>query len=199
MIFVRGDSETNPLYLDYMGEQEMFSDDTTFTDHTGFSPVADVNKSGVPIQWTWELPWSDLKHRAFSKTLRYIILDTEGGAQIRCRVFVDDLYLANDPGETFSDFTTYDDDMGHTPNADPPYTQALDLNFIAKDHGGYGTESYGGDPYGGGNNTAIRKLTLSPTKFNTFKLRFEGESTRPLKFVAITLLYQGGSIRRLPL
>jgi hypothetical protein len=73
------------------------------------------------------------------------------------------------------------------------------MDFVGKDRGGFGVESFGFDPYGGGNNTGVRKLTLAPTKFTTFKLRFEGESTRPLKFVAITLLYQGGSIRRLPL
>lgn len=198
-IFIYGNEEVNPLYADYIGEQETFSDGTTFTDQTGFSPVADVYDSGVPIKWTWELPWNDLKHRGLSKTLRYIILDTEGGAEIRCRVFIDDMYLAYSAGETFSDGTTFTDDTGFTPEADPSYTYALQYDTVAKDHGGYGTEPYGTDLYGGGNNTAVRKLTLTPTKFNTFKLRFEGESTRPLKFVAITLLYQGGTVRRLPL
>lgn len=198
-IFVRGDEQTNPLYADFIGEQEMFDDDTTFDDQTGFTPVADEHDSGVPIQWTWELPWSDLKHRAFTKTLRYIILDTEGGAAIKCRVFIDDLYTQNDAGEPFSDGATFDDDTGFYPRTEPLFTQALTMDYVAKDHGGFGTESYGLDLYGGGNNTGLRKLTLTPTKFNTFKLRFEGESTRPLKFVAITLLYQGGSIRRLPL
>lgn len=199
LIFVKGNEEINPINAEYVGEQEMFSDDTTFTDQTGFSPVADVWDSGVPIKWAWELPWSDLKHRALAKTLRYIILDTEGAGEIRCRVFIDDMYTQNDAGEEFSDGTLYDDDMGHAPRAEPLYTYALQTDFIAKDYGGYGTESYGGGLYGGGNNTAIRKLTLQPTKFNTFKLRFEGETIRPLKFVAITLLYQGGTVRRLPL
>lgn len=198
-IFIYGNEEVNPLYADYIGEQETFSDGTTFTDQTGFSPVANVDDSGVPIKWTWELPWNDLKHRGLSKTLRYIILDTEGGAEIRCRVFIDDMYLAYSTGETFSDGTTFTDGTGFTPEADPSYTYALQYDTVAKDHGGYGAEPYGTDLYGGGNNTALRKLTLTPTKFNTFKLRFEGESTRPLKFVAITLLYQGGTVRRLPL
>lgn len=198
-IFIYGNEEVNPLYADFIGEQETFSDGTTFTDQTGFSPVADVYDSGVPIKWTWELPWNDLKHRALTKTLRYIILDTEGGAEIKCRVFIDDMYLAYSAGETFSDGTTFTDDTGFTPEADPTYTYAIEYDTVAKDHGGYGTEPYGTDLYGGGNNTGVRKLTLTPTKFNTFKLRFEGESTRPLKFVAITLLYQGGTVRRLPL
>lgn len=198
-IFVQGNEEINPLHADFVGEQETFSDGTTFTDQTGFTPVADVNDSGIPIKWAWELPWNDLKHRALTKTLRYIILDTEGGAEIKCRVFIDDYYLNYSAGETFSDGTTFTDDTGFTPEADPSYAYALEYNTVAKDHGGYGAEPYGADLYGGGNNTGVRKLTLTPTKFNTFKLRFEGESTRPLKFVAITLLYQGGTVRRLPL
>jgi hypothetical protein len=198
-IFQRGDEETDPLYADWIGEQETFSDVTTFTDQTGFTPVADINDSGVPIKWVWELPWNDLKHRAFTKTLRYILLDTEGGDQFTCKVFIDDHYLQYTTGETFSDGTTFTDGTGFTPPSELSFANNLELEFVGKDHGGYGVESYGLDLYGGGNNTAVRKLTLAPTKFTTFKLRFEGESTRPLKFVAITLLYQGGSIRRLPL
>jgi hypothetical protein len=198
-IFQRGDEETDPLYADWIGEQETFSDGTTFTDQTGFGPVADINDSGVPIKWVWELPWNDLKHRAFTKTLRYIILDTEGGDQFTCKVFIDDHYLQYSPGETFSDGTLFTDGTGFTPPVEPLFANNLEMQYVGKDHGGFGVEPFGPDPYGGGNNTAIRKLTLAPTKFTTFKLRFEGESTRPLKFVAITLLYQGGSIRRLPL
>lgn len=198
-IFERGDEELDSMSADFIGEQETFSDGTTFSDQTGWNPVADINDSGVPIKWAWELPWNDLKHRAFTKTLRYIILDTEGSGQIACKVFIDDLYLRYDAGEEFSDDTTFTDGTGFTPRAEPLYANVLEAAFVAKDHGGYGTEQYGTDLYGGGNNTGVRKLTLMPTKFNTFKLRFEGESIRPIKFVAITLLYQGGSIRRLPL
>lgn len=198
-IFVRGNEETNPLHRDYIGEQEMFSDDTDFTDDTGLSPVADENDSGIPISWTWELPWADLKHRGLTKTLRYVILDTEGGEEITFKVFIDDIYTKKTGGEPFSDGTFYTDGFGHIPMAVIPYTQALTTEFVAKDHGGYGLEGYGSDLYGSGNNTGVRKLTLMPTKFNTMKLRFEGRAIGPLKFVAITLLYQGGTIRRLPL
>jgi hypothetical protein len=198
-IFIRGDEQTNPLHADFIGEQEMFSDDTDFTDCTGWSPVADEYNSGIPITWAWELPWADLKHRAMTKTLRYVILDTEGGSEITFKVFIDEKYVLNSPGEAFSDGTFYTDNFGNIPAASIPYTPALTTTFVAKDHGGYGVEGYGSDLYGSGNNTANHKLTLMPTKFNTMKLRFEGRTTRPLKFVAITLLYQGGTIRRLPL
>lgn len=197
-IFLQGDAKTNPLNADFIGEQETFSDGTTFTDQTGFSPVASVAKSGVPIKWAWELPWSDLKHRALSKTLKYVILDTEGGEQFTLKVFIDDLRTGPDFGETFSDGTLFTDGTGFDPNSDPPYTPALTLELVGRDAGGYGVQAYGSSPFGGGNNTKKRTLTYAPTKFTTAKLRFEGEAMGPLKFVAITLLYQMGTIRRLP-
>ncbi len=114
MIFVLGDELNNPLNADYVGEQEMWDDETTFTDQTGFGPVADVNDSGVPIKWTWELPWADLKHRALVKTLRYIIMDTEGAAPFDISVFIDDMYRASDVGEPWSDETLFTDGSGFT-------------------------------------------------------------------------------------
>lgn len=197
-IFLQGDSKLRPRHADYVGEQEGFSDGTFFTDHTGFNPVADVSNSGVPINWVWELPWTDLKHRGMTKTLRYIILDTEGDGEFTCEVFVDDLYSAAVTGEPFSDSTLFSDGTGFVPYAELPLSPALTMEYIAKDAGGYGVQSYGPSPYGGGNNTALRTLTLMPTKFNTMKLRFSGSTTLPVKFVAITLLYQVGSVRRLP-
>jgi hypothetical protein len=197
-IFLLGDSKTRPLHRDYMGEQEMFSDMTLFTDHTGLGPVANVNESGLPIEFAWETPWSDLKHRGLAKTLRYVIFDTEGDQEFRMHVFIDDIYTSPQTGETFSDETTFTDGTGWIPYVVLPYTPALQLDFIGKDAGGWGIQLYGNSPYGGGNNTGIRKLTLAPTKFNTMKLRMAGRAVGPLKFVAITLLFQGGTIRRLP-
>lgn len=193
-IFVFGNSETNPLNADFVGEQETFSDGTTFTDATGFSPVADVNDSGLPIKWVWELPWSDLKHRAMSKTLRYIMMDTEGTAEFNIKVFVDNYYEQRDGGEEFSDGTTFTDDTGWSPRVDPLFLNALSIDMTGKDRGGFGFDGYG-NLYGGGNNTGTQLITEAPTKGKIVKLRFEGETMEALRFVAITLLYQVGSIR----
>lgn len=197
-IFVIGDQINDPIYADFVGEQETFSDGTIFTDGTGWTPIADANSSGLPIQFAWELPWTDLRHQSLTKTLRYAILSTEGSATFTVKAFIDDRYLSKNLGETFSDGTLFTDDTGWIPFVDPPYIPALTWNLVGRDQGGYGVEAYGSDPYGGGNNAASRKLTLTPTKFTTLKLRFEGESMKPLKFAAITLLYQVGTVRRLP-
>jgi len=197
-IFVLGDSKTNPLYRDFMGDQETFSDDTYFTDGTGWGPVSSFETSGLPIEFAWELPWSDLKHRGLSKTLRYVIFDTEGDQEFLMSVFIDDIYTTVQIGEAFSDGTLFTDGTGWIPYTVLPFAPALQLEFIGKDAGAYGTQAYGNSPYGGGNNTAVRKLTFAPTKFNTIKLRITGRARGPLKFVAITLLFQQGTIRRLP-
>lgn len=197
-IFVQGDSKTNPLNRDFMGEQETFSDGTLFTDATGLGPVAEWSTSGLPINFTWEIPWTDLKHRGLTKTLRYAVIDTEGTQEFTMRVFIDDLYNEPLTGETFTDLTTFTDGTGFTPYVDLPLTPAITLDYIAKDAGGYGIQPFDASPFGGGNNTAVRKLTLAPTKFTTMKMRFSGSAMGPLKFVALTLLYQMGTIRRLP-
>lgn len=196
-IFLHGDAKTNPLKRDFMGEQEAFSDWTTFTDRTGFSPVSNFERSGMPIPFDWTLPWSDLKHRALVKELKYIILDTEGKAEFNCQVFIDDIESRVSYGEPFSDGTFFTDDTGFTPEVASLLTPALEARMIARDAGGYGNQAYGNSPYGGGNNTKMRTTQFMPTKFTTMKLRFYGEAWEPLKFVAITLLYKLGSIRRL--
>lgn len=193
-IFVWGNSETNPLNADFVGEQETFTDGTPFTDGTGFGPVASVSDSGVPIKWAWELPWMDLKHRALEKTLRYIMMDAEGIARFNIKVFVNMIYEARDAGEEFTDGTLFTDNTGFNPHAEQIFNNALSIDMTGSDRGGYGLDKYG-QLYGGGNNTRTQLITEAPTKGKLFKLRFEGESVEALKFVAITLLYQAGSVR----
>lgn len=196
LIFVMGNEQANPLNADFIGEQEVFSDGTTFTDNTGLGPVANKNNSGVPINWTWELPWSDVGHRALVKTLRYVILDTEGTSAFTCYAYVDNIYTNKSyAGDTFSDGTTFTDGSGFVPFI-PPLMPALTAQFVAKDRPGFGGDAYGAI-YGGGLNTAIARLVEMPTKFEMLKLRFQGSSMSPMKFVALTLMYQLGNIRRM--
>lgn len=196
-IFVKGDEETLPLYADYIGDQETFSDGTVFTDGLGLFPISDLNTSGVPIRWIWEIPWSDLKNRAIQKSSRYLILDTEGSATFNVKAFIDNKYIDDtDTGEEFSDDTLFYDDLGFKRDAlYPALSHALTLDFVGSNYGGYGNEPYG-DIYGGGRNTKFARLMPFPTKFNMFKLRLSGETMRPLKIVGITPAWLQGSIRR---
>lgn len=194
-IFVLGDATIDPVYADYVGEQETFTDGTTYTDQTGNGPVADVGLSGVPIKFAWELPRTDIGDRALTKTLRYITLDVEGDQTFNMMVFVDNFYAEANSGETFSDDTLFTDDTGFIAD-EPTRTPALVSERIGRDAMGYGLQLYGNSPYGGGNNTGIELNTYMPTKFKTMKLRFEGETMGPLKFIAITMHYQTGNVYR---
>jgi hypothetical protein len=199
VIFVKGDEKKLPLYADFIGDQETWSDGTVFLDGTGLSPVSDVDTSGVPIRFVWELPWSDLKKRSIQKTIRYLLLDAQGTSAFTVKMFIDNKYIdRSDAGETFADGTLFDDDLGFIRNLldnAEVLTPALTMEMVASDYGGYGEEPYG-DIYGGGRNTGFSRNILFPTKCNLFKLRFEGETMRPLKIVGITPVYIDGSIRR---
>jgi hypothetical protein len=194
-IFVLGDATIDPVYADFVGEQETFSDGTTYSDQTGNGPVAALADSGVPIQFSWELPRSDLGHRAITKTLRYVTLDVEGDQSFEIQVFVDNFYAEANSGEGWTDDTLFTDDTGFAAG-EPTRTPALTSERIGRDAMGYGLQSYGTTPYGGGINTGTELNVLMPTKFKTMKLRFEGETIGPLKFVAITLHYQTGNVSR---
>jgi len=135
-LFVLGNEETNELHADYIGEQETFSDGTTFDDNTGFSPVANVDESGLPIRWAWELPWMDLKDRGLTKLLRYIMLDTEGEAAFNVKVFVDNQRIRRSAGESFSDDTFFDDGTGFLPFVTEDFSYALSIDMTANDRGG---------------------------------------------------------------
>ena len=194
-IFIHGDEETHPIYVEYKGEQEVWSDGTPWSDGTGWTPISAVETSGVPINWKWDLPWSDLKKREITKSTRYLILDTEGTADFTVKFFIDDKYEdGTDPGEPFSDGTLWSDGTGWEREF-PVLSPALSIDFVGSQRGGYGTEPYN-DTYGGGRNTKFRRLVACPTKFTTFKMRFEGSSMRPLKIVGITPVYMEGTIRR---
>lgn len=196
-IFVKGDDQKLPLYADFIGDQETFSDGTTFTDQTGFTPVSDVDTSGVPIKFQWDLPWSDMKKRSIQKTIRYLLFDTQGSAQFTIKLFIDNKYIdKSDEGELFTDDTDFTDGTGFIRDSlSPALTPGLQADFVGGDYGGYGTESYG-DIYGGGRNTSFARMIQFATKFNIFKLRFEGETMRPLSIIGISPIYMDGSIRR---
>lgn len=194
-IFLLGDVEQHPIYADYKNEQETFSDNTPFSDNTGLLPVADEDRSGVPINWKWDIPWSDLKRREITKTTKYLILDTEGTADFTVKFFIDDKYEdGSDPGEPFTDGILFSDGTGFI-REQVELTPAISLDLVGSERGGYGKEAYN-DNYGGGRNTKFRRLISCPTKFTTFKMRFEGSSMRPLKIIGITPMYAEGTIRR---
>lgn len=195
-VFIMGEtSSSNNIYSkDYIGSEEMFDDDTVFTDQRGFSPVADADDSGVPIKFVWELPWSDNNDRFMVKNSRFINFDTIGNERFTVDMFVDNLYEDRaDFGEDweeddlkFDDLTGFDVDV---------LTPVLSMEFVGGDGPGFGSDGYG-NFYGGGRPTILETLYAWTAKYKIQKLRIYGDATNPLKFVSITLAYLKGSPRR---
>jgi hypothetical protein len=195
-VFIMGEtSSSNNIYSkDYIGSEEMFDDDTVFTDQRGFSPVADADDSGVPIKFVWELPWSDNNDRFMVKNSRFINFDTIGDERFTVDMFVDNLYEDRaDFGEDweeddlkFDDLTGFDVDV---------LTPVLSMEFVGGDGPGFGSDGYG-NFYGGGRPTILETLYAWTAKYKIQKLRIYGDATNPLKFVSITLAYLKGSPRR---
>lgn len=189
----RTNYKKHALTRDYIGRQETFDDDTPFEDGTGWSPVSDVNDSGVPISWVWELPWFDNDDRFAVKNSKYINFDTVGSDKFTCKMFVDNIYYdSEDFGETFLDGTLFDDGLGWDVDVFDP---TLSMEFVGGSSPGYGAGKFGRN-FGGGRPTQLEQLYAWTTPYKIGKLRFEGDSINGLKFVSITLGYCSGSIRR---
>lgn len=193
-IFIQGDEVIDEVNADFMGDQETFSDGTIFSDRTGLTPITALDDSGIPIQFDWELPWTDLKQRGKNKTLRYVTLDTEGEGDFTFEVYINNMYKKNGPGDSFSDNTLFDDDLGFVEN-EPNRTPALSIPFTGGGALSFGLQEFGSTKFGGGNNTSIPALTFAPVQGHLFKFRITGETTKPLKFVAITIYFQLGTVR----
>lgn len=192
-IFRYGDKQ-DPVYADFVGDEETFDDDTAFSDGRGFSPVADADDSGVPISFDWILPWSDLKKRGLVKQSYYIGMDTIGNADFNISMFVDNLlYDPTDTGEPFTDGFLFDDGGGF--DAESRFTPALTMEFKASDADAFGASEFG-DVFGDGRNIGDERLFAWPAAFRIMKLRIHGETMKPLRCVSISLYVAKGGIRR---
>lgn len=194
-IFIRGNRQ-DQINLDYVGDQETFSDGTVFTDGTGFGPVASATDSGIPIAFDWQLPWYDMHQRLSSKATRYISVDSSGTTVFNLDTFIDN-FLSNpsDLGESFSDGTFCKDGFG-VATVDPVYTPALEMQFAGGDLLGFGGDSFGSGPFGGDRPSRTERLYAWPVKGKLFKIRIFGDSTGGLKIASIAFGYLKGSIRR---
>tara|TARA_R100000781_G_scaffold67890_1_gene42806 strand:- start:630 stop:2465 length:1836 start_codon:yes stop_codon:yes gene_type:complete len=182
------------IFKDYQKHQEMWADDTSWTDFTGWSPVADEADSGIPIRFVWELPWSDNNQRFITKASRYIDFDTQGDNRFKAEMFTDNNFVSKtDLGEDWQeDSLKWSDDLGWDVDV---YDPALQMVFEGGDAPGFGADEFG-DDYGGGRPTRLEKLIAWTSKYKIEKLRMSGEATKELKFISITLAYQSGSLRR---
>jgi hypothetical protein len=144
-----------------------FDDENSCADYVN-DPDAPDNPLGYPIDFTWELPWADFKHRMDIKYTRYIGMDTQGTGPFTCSAFVDNI------------------------DSEP----LLSIDMRAGDTSGYGAGGYGEGGFGAGRRAQDERLLAFPIKFKLLKLKFSGTTMERIKFVSISLAYLHGSIRR---
>lgn len=192
MIFRYG-NQADPVYTDLEQYAETWDDGTVFTDGTGWLPVSADSDGGLPIKFVWELPWTHLDTRTTIKNSRYIMIDTQGTGSFTAMMFIDNIYRDRTfTGETWTDGTLFDDGYGwEAERLDPTLT----MDFVGGDRGGFGVETLS-DEFGGGRITSDERLYAWVTKFKLQKLRFEGTTVGPLKFIATGILFLLGSIMR---
>ena len=193
-VFRLGDEFDEQVFKDYEGDQEMWDDNQPWSDYTGWNPVADVNDSGIPIRFIWELPWSDNDQRFLTKASRYINFDTVGDNRFTISMFTDNNYNSRtDLGEDWQeDDLKWDDNLGWDVDVLDP---ALTLEFEGGDALGFGLDGFG-DEFGGGRPTRLEQLFAFTARYKIQKLRIYGDATNELQFISITLAYQQGSPRR---
>jgi len=161
-------------------ENKLYSyefDDTVNNADLMGDPTAAADLSGVPVAFDWELPWADFDRRLNSKTIKYLHTDTQGTGDYTANAYADNVRV---------------DETGIVD------TPLLSMDFDGGSVVGYGLDGYG-QAYGGSNvgrSTNEERLYAFPMKCNLLKLRFTGETKKPLRFVSISILYTRGSVRR---
>lgn len=165
----------NKLYsYNYDGIHSREGDETgvvaDFIDDIDYEP----DGQGIPVDFTWEMPWADFDRRMNHKQTRYIHFDTTGRGVFTVEMFVDNVRLDS--------------------NGDS--SPLLSMDMLAGDSGGYGAAPWGSSPYGGGRSAKNEFLQPWPAKFNLAKLRFSGSTSMPIRWVSISLQYQRATIRR---
>ena len=193
-VYILGAEYDNAIYKDYEGDQEMWDDETSWSDYTGWNPVVSTADSGVPIKFVWELPWSDNNERFLTKASRYINFDTIGDNRFTAEMFTDNIYKdTTDLGEDWiEDSLKWDDTLGWDVDVLDP---TLSMTFEGGDAPGFGLDEFGED-FGGGRPTRLEKLYAWTARYKIEKLRMTGDATKELRFVAVTVAYQNGSLRR---
>ena len=193
-IFLMGGEPNDIINKDYIGDQEVWDDETSWLDYTGWTPVANAKDSGIPIKFIWELPWSDHNQRFLTHNSRYINFDTNGKSRFTVQMFTDNIYVdRNDFGEDWQEDTLkWDDLLGWDVDV---LTPTLSMEMAGGDNQGFGGTGYG-HYYGGGRPTSLEKLYSWVSKYKIQKLRMTGDSSEGLRFISVTLGYLNGSIRR---
>lgn len=145
---------------------------TSFQNARIADPDAWEEYKGEPVEFAWELPWSDFGARQNTKALRFCHIDANGQAQFKVDLFTDNIYKDASTGQ---------------------FTPARSMTFVPNEAAAYGA---GTQVYGAGRRTREQKLWQMPVKCKLLKIRTSGAVTASLSISAMSLLYQKGLMVR---
>lgn len=121
---------------------------------------------GTPINFAFEFPWADFDKRDLTKILKTINVDAKGIDHFKAQMFVDYYYKHKTTGVR---------------------TPQLSMDMVGGDEGAYGVL----DQHFGTGRMAIRQRPWPyEARGKLFKLRIEGASVEPLRFVAFIFGYK---------
>lgn len=161
-------SYNNKVYIYGSNRDPIYADFVNDTD-------VDPNGAGADISFDWEMPWSDYKIRTNIKKSRFVAFDTKGTAEFDTELYIDNIIY----------------------NAIGARNPQLSMTFVGGDAPAYGGATDNEEqPYGGARRAVDERLWKWPAKFKIAKMRIHGSTKRPLRFVAVSVMYQVGSIRR---
>jgi hypothetical protein len=164
------DAPSNTIYLSL--EDHTSSASGSIQQEINSFPDRWETYKGVPIEFDWEWPWGDFDARMNVKALRAIQMDVAGKAQFEAQVFVDNIYRDPLTGEV---------------------TPVRSIKFTGSEAGGFGL---GAQPYGGGRRLKEQPYWAFPIEGKLHKIRFKGAITDPLRFIAVTMVYHQGGLKR---
>lgn len=200
-LFLYGATGRDENFLDYVGYEEPFDDDTEFDDGHGFA-VDDptdgdqIALSGSALCFDWIWPWADLDKRMNKKQSKYINIEAKGAGKFTIEMFVDNLMIdPSDFGEAFSDDLLFDDGWGFDAE-DRTLNPELTMEFVGSDSPGFGVQPFGQAHFGGGRVSSHEGGYHWPAEFKIMKFRAHGCTRARVQFVSFSMAYTKASIRR---
>lgn len=145
-------------------------EDPVYADLVGDPDVA-TPSTGNAISFSWEWPWADLDKRMHIKVLRHLGFDARGRGTFSFKTFTDDFYRSGTTGALIP---------------------VLDKQFTASSALGFGQ---GYTPFGGAVYSQDERLWAWTMKFKLMKVRIDGSTKLPLRFVSVSFSYQNGSMQ----
>jgi hypothetical protein len=158
------DTETHEVFMCKIAHTSGL--EGTFSDNRDFFPYNWELYRGMPINFVVEFPWADFDKRDMTKLVRTINVDAKGTDRFTVQMFLDYYYKHKITGIR---------------------TPALSMDMVGGDKGAYGAYE---QTYGTGRMAVRQRPWPFHARAKLFKLRLQGATVEPLRFVAFMFGYK---------